>query len=312
MTDPKVTGLCGFGLEVPELAEAQRFYETFGLAAQRSEETLLLACPGRRDPEIVITESRQKRMNHISFFIAPEHESAFADKLRRAGLAVTDAPPPGGGRAGLWFQDPWGTWINLNPAHPAPTPQIALPPANLGGRGDRVDVNLWQELDKNRNRPPLRIGHMLIFTQDWERAEGFFANVLGLRTTDRGKGKVAFMAAGDGITDHHCFGLINSSHRGFQHASFQVVALDDLGYGAWRLRAAGYKEAFGPGRHAIASNLFHYTRDPWGSWVEYYADMDKITERWQCRDWESLPYTWGPEWSPEFWNGEMNANLEPR
>ena len=310
MIGPKVLGLCGFGLEVPELAPAQRFYQAFGLQARPSGPALLLACPARGDAEIVVTPARQKRLHHVSFFIAPEARSAFADKLRRAGFAVGETAPEGGVRGGLWFQDPWGMWINLNPSLPQPMAPIVLAPSNLGGRADRVDVNLWQELDKQR--PPLRIGHMLIFTQDWEKTETFFAEILGLRTTDRAKGKVAFMAAGDGVTDHHCFGLINSSHRGFQHASFQVAGFDDLGYGAWRMRAAGYKEGFGPGRHAIASNLFHYTRDPWGSWIEYYADMDKITERWQCRDWESLPYTWGPEWSPEFWNGEMNANLEPR
>lgn len=310
IAEPKVLGLCGFGLEVPDVGTARRFYEAFGLQVRPSEPALSFGCPGRGDAELVVIAGRQKRLHHVSFFIAPEAKDAFADKLRRAGLAMSETAPTGATRRGLWFQDPWGMWINLNTARPQPPAPVALPASNLGGQSARVDVNLWQELDKNR--PPLRIGHMLIFTADWQRAESFFADVLGLRTTDRAKGKVAFMAAGDGVTDHHCFGLINSSHRGFQHASFQVAGFDDIGYGAWRMRAAGYKEAFGPGRHAIASNLFHYTRDPWGSWIEYYADMDKITARWQCRDWESLPYTWGPEWSPEFWNGEMNANLEPR
>ena len=120
------------------------------------------------------------------------------------------------------------------------------------------------------------------------------------------------MAAGSGVIDHHCFGLVPSTHRGFQHASFKVDSIDDIGFGAWRMNKAGYKEAFGPGRHALASNLFHYTRDPWGSWIEYYADMDRISDAWQTRDWSELPYVWGPEWAPEFWGKEMNGNFEPR
>ena len=40
--------------------------------------------------------------------------------------------------------------------------------------------------------------------------------------------------------------------------------------------------------------------------------MDKITDQWTCPDWDDLPYIWGPDWSPEFWGQEMNANLEPR
>ena len=40
--------------------------------------------------------------------------------------------------------------------------------------------------------------------------------------------------------------------------------------------------------------------------------MDKISDDWKSKDWSALPYIWGPEWSPEFWGGKMNANLEPR
>ena len=159
----------------------------------------------------------------------------------------------------------------------------------------------------------MRTGFVGYVCASTEKAEAFFSDVLGLRTTDRAKGKVSFMAAGaDGVIDHHCFGLIPSTHRGFQHASFKVGGIDDIGFGAWRMRSAGYKETFGPGRHALASNLFHYFRDPWGSWIEYYADMDRISPAWQTRDWNELPYVWGPEWAPEFWGKEMNGNFEPK
>jgi len=142
-------------------------------------------------------------------------------------------------------------------------------------------------------------------------SEQFYGKALGLRTSDRAAGKVAFMAAGEGVRDHHCFGLIKSTHRGFQHGSFHVNSIDDIGFGALQMHQAGYREGFGVGRHALASNLFHYTRDPWGSWIGYYTDMDKISEAWQAQDWNALPYVW-PQWAPEFWVQEMNANQEPR
>lgn len=310
MSTPRVIGLNGVGLEVPELEVANKFYTTFGLAAETRGNALALRSPGRGNDEIMVVQGAKKRMNHISFFIAPETRDAFADHLRKAGLQVGDTPPPGGVRSGLWFQDPWGTWVNLHPGRPEPVATLPVPVYNLGGRADRVDVHLWSTLDKKR--PPMRIGHMLMFTQEFDKAEKFYADVLGLRTADRAVGKVAFMSAGEGLRDHHCFGLVNSSHRGFQHASFQVPTVDDIGFGAWRMFNAGYKESFGLGRHALASNLFHYIRDPWGSWVEFYADMDKITDKWECRDWNELPYIWGPGWSPEFWGKEMNGNFEPR
>ncbi len=302
MSDPKVIGLNGFGLEVPDLDVAEKFYSAFGLAAARDGDRLHLRSPGRPRDEAVISKGAAKRLHHLSFVIRPEDEAAFADKLKRAGHAPA-AAPAGGGRPGLWFQDPWGTWINLSPGD---FPQTAAPARTEGG----VNVHLWQKLE--RNPRPSRIGHMLMFTPDYPKAEAFFEQVLGLRTTDRAAGKVSFMAAGSGVIDHHCFGLIPSTHRGFQHASFQVASIDDIGFGAWNMRKAGYEEGFGPGRHLLASNLFHYVRDPWGSWVEYYAEMDRISDSWQTRDWTELPYVWGPKWTPEFWGKEMNGNFEPR
>jgi catechol 2,3-dioxygenase-like lactoylglutathione lyase family enzyme len=302
MSDPKVIGLNGFGLEVPDLDVAAKFYGAFGLVGERRGAVLALRSPGRPRDEAVISPGAVKRLHHLSFVIRPGDEGAFAERLAKAGLKV-GAAPPGGAREGLWFQDPWGTWINLCPGE-SPQTSAAKPP------GGRQDVHLWRELD--RDPKPARIGHMLVFTPDYPKAEAFFEQVLGLRTSDRAAGKVSFMAAGDGVIDHHCFGLIPSTHRGFQHASFQVPGIDAIGFGVWRMRNAGYKETFGPGRHALASNLFHYIRDPWGSWVEYYAEMDRISDKWETRDWSELPYIWGPEWAPEFWGKEMNGNFEPR
>lgn len=307
---PKVLGLNGYGLEVPDLEVARGFYTTFGLGCTDKGNALALRCVGRENDEIVLLKGAQKRMHHLSFNITPGSEEGFIARLAKVGIKADENSPHAALRPGLWFQDPWGTWINLTPAKPAPVVPIAVPEYNLGGRGGRVDVALWNELPKARG--PMRIGHLLVFTPEWEKSEQFFTEALGLFTTDRAAGKVAFMAAGEGIIDHHCFGLINSTHRGFQHASFQVASFDDIGFGAWRMVKAGYKDTFGPGRHALASNLFQYIRDPWGSWVEYYTDMDKISDAWVSRDWSELPYVWGPGWSPEFWGKEMNGNFEPR
>jgi len=309
METPKVQGLGGFGLVVPDLGEAEKFYGTFGLEARNHEAALLLGSPGRAHPECVLRRGDRKRLHHVSFFIRPGDRDRFAEALAAAGHEVAEEPPEGWVRPGLWFRDPWGTWIHLDPSTPSPPEIPPEPPSNQYGRADRVDVHLWMALE--RNRLPLRIGHMLMFTADWEKAEAFYRDTLGLKTTDRVARKLTFMSAGDGVRDHHCFGLINGTHRGFQHASFQVASFNDIGFGVWRMREAGFTESFGPGRHSLASNLFHYLRDPWGSWAEYYTDMDKITDAWTCRNFETPPYVWGPEWSPEFWGGEMNANLEP-
>jgi catechol 2,3-dioxygenase-like lactoylglutathione lyase family enzyme len=303
-TPLRVRHLAGYGLEVPDVSVAEKFYTSFGLAADPLGEALQLRAAQTGPAEIVVVKGAQKRLHHLSFAINDIDVERFAEHLKTRGVA-TATPPFGALRDGLWFQDPWGTWLNLVPVQTV-EPVLALEPKLVH---PRVDRHLWQEL--NRKIRPTKLGHLLMFTPEYDRAEAFYCETLGLRITDRVPGKVAFFSGGSGIRDHHCFGLIPSTHRGFQHGSFQVDSVDDIGFGAMQMRAAGYREGFGLGRHALASNLFHYTRDPWGSWVEYYADMDKISEAWQTRDWNGLPYIW-PDWAPEFWGKEMNGNFEPR
>ena len=303
MSEPKVIGLNGVGLEVPDLGVAEKFYGAFGLVSYKHENSVGFRAAAGGSDALLVMRGAKKRMHHVSFLIRPGDEPAFAEKLKKHGMQTASAPG-GAPREGLWFQDPWGTWINLSPG------VSPYQDKNPESSKSQIDVHKWREL--NRDPKPQRIGHMLMFTPDYEKAEAFFTEVLGLRTSDRAKGKASFMAAGDGVIDHHCFGLVPSTHRGYQHASFKVSGIDDIGFGAWRMRNAGYKETFGPGRHALASNLFHYFRDPWGSWIEYYADMDRISDAWQPRDWNELPYVWGPEWAPEFWGKEMNGNFEPQ
>jgi catechol 2,3-dioxygenase len=64
------------------------------------------------------------------------------------------------------------------------------------------------------------------------------------------------------------------------------------------------KGDWGFGRHTIGSNFFHYIQDPWGSWFEYYSDMDFIEDysAWVPTNYEmedSLA-NWGPPVPPDF------------
>lgn len=46
-------------------------------------------------------------------------------------------------------------------------------------------------------------------------------------------------------------------------------------------------DAWGPGRHGVGSNYFHYFRDPWNGMAEYFHDMDYIPEsfKWEAKEW---------------------------
>jgi catechol 2,3-dioxygenase len=61
---------------------------------------------------------------------------------------------------------------------------------------------------------------------------------------------------------------------------------------------------WGFGRHTIGSNFFHYIQDPWGSWFEYYSDMDHIDD---YAEWSPTNYgmedslaSWGPPLPADF------------
>lgn len=308
MSVARVHSLAGYGFEVPDVEVARSFYTAFGLQPKAHAGALALGCADVAAPSVLVLQGAPgstKRLHHLSFFVQASDLPRFEERLKAMGTPAS-TPPFAHLRAGLWFQDPWGTWFNLTPRTEAD--EVVIAPFVVDHK--RVDRHLWSELPKQAE--PKKLGHLLLFTQDFAKAEAYLSEALGLRTTDRAVGKVTFMAGGEGVRDHHCFGLINSTHRGFQHASFYVDSFDQIGFGGWQMREAGFKDQFGLGRHALASNLFLYIRDPWGSWVEYYSDMDKISEAWVTRDWNQLPYIWGPQWSPEFWGKEMNANLEPR
>jgi Glyoxalase/Bleomycin resistance protein/Dioxygenase superfamily len=118
-----------------------------------------------------------------------------------------------------------------------------------------------------------------------------------MRLSDRSEDVVAFTHC-QGGSDHHVIALAKSSGIGFHHASFMVGTPDEVGLGGCRMREKGHEKGWGFGRHAIGSNFFHYIRDPWGSYVEYYSDIDYIadSDSWEPGNWplEDSLHTWGP------------------
>ena len=138
-------------------------------------------------------------------------------------------------------------------------------------------------------------------TPDVSRQIDFYSRVLGLKLSDRVKNIIAFLRCS---TDHHNLAFLSSKGPGFHHGSFQVGSIDEIALSATRMRDAGWQQGWGLGRHVIGSNYFYYTLDPWGSFVEYYHDLDYIPEQcaWVARDFpeEDSLSLWGPPPPPEF------------
>jgi catechol 2,3-dioxygenase len=148
---------------------------------------------------------------------------------------------------------------------------------------------------------PRRLGHVLFFTPDPAAAERFYTGVLGFKVSDRVPGLLSFLRCS---TDHHNLAFAKSSRRGFHHASYEVGSFDEVGMGGMWMHARGWEQGWGLGRHAIGSNVFYYVRDPWGSYAEYFSDIDYIPEDadWQPRAWDvkHAVYCWGPDMPRDF------------
>ena len=150
---------------------------------------------------------------------------------------------------------------------------------------------------------PLRLGHILVFSPDVMKSVAFMTEALGMGLADRAQDIIAFTCARKD-SDHHVVAFAKSPGVGFHHASLQVHDPDEVGRGGRALLARSGRGDWGFGRHTIGSNFFHYIQDPWGSWFEYFSDMDHIDDYalWTPTNYgmEDSLASWGPEVPDDF------------
>ena len=98
------------------------------------------------------------------------------------------------------------------------------------------------------------------------------------------------------------------------HVAFEVDDVDAVVRGGYAMVERDTdRQVWGVGRHAIGSNWFWYLRDPSGTFVEYTADVDRITRQdlyvpkeWQGRE---FLYSVGPAVPDEFMQPRDLADL---
>ena len=88
MTTPYVQYLVGYGLEVPELDVASRFYGSFGLDVKPAGAALELRTGQGAAADIVIVKGgARKRLHHLSFAVLEADMPRFFDHLTVCGCA---------------------------------------------------------------------------------------------------------------------------------------------------------------------------------------------------------------------------------
>ncbi len=287
-------------LAIPQsdLREAVAFYSDFGLLMSEGEGVVSFGCRGRRyDSVFLIPGAQKKKIHHVAMGATAEGLERVRDSVRTAGLQLEKAPAGFSG-AGIWFRNPHGLLFNVEDSPPeeplAVEPEFRI---NSPGHYNRVNTIVMPPKSGIPDPQPRKLGHILLFTPDVDESIDFLDRVLGMRLSDRSADVVAFTHC-QGGSDHHVIALAKSAGIGFHHASFMVATPDEVGLGGCRMIEKGHTQGWGFGRHAIGSNFFHYVRDPWGSYVEYYADIDYIadSDAWQATNWplEDSLHAWGP------------------
>jgi len=299
-----VLGVHGVVLEVPDLEQGRRFYSDAGLEVVEGRDRLHFRCAGQpRDAITLLKGQGPKRMHHMALGADPASFEEVRKNVAANGGKVIEAPA-GFEDEGVWIEDPHGMTIHLFDS-PAETSLDPVEPFRINQPGHRIRTNLSAMPPKSSVSAirPLRLGHMLVFTPDVLKSIDFFEKALGMGLADRAQDVVAFMCSRQG-SDHHVVAFAKSSAPGFHHTSFQVATPDQVGIAGDALRQKAGRGHWGFGRHTIGSNFFHYIQDPWGSWFEYYCDIDYVEDyaAWKPTNYalEDSLHHWGPDVPPDF------------
>lgn len=286
-------------LTVPDLETAQKFYASMGLTGDGVGDDLVFRCDGRDQDQVRVIEGPHKRLTWISFGATVEDLDAMQTRLEAAGVALTDPPTANGGE-GIWFRDVDGDLVNIRVADSAPQTRA---PVAINNPGSFSRLAQRGAPDRNIDARPRRLGHILKFSLDVHRTIDFYTSLLGMKLSDRIADLAAFLRFG-GDSDHHTLAIAQSEGPGLHHMSFEMGNVDQIQFCAQRMLDAGYRDGWGFGRHIYGSNYFHYVRDPWGSLVEYFWDIDFVPgdAQWEVEvaeaNEESL-YQWATSPPPE-------------
>jgi catechol 2,3-dioxygenase len=283
-------------LDVPDIRPGVQFYTDAGLGVQISGKVARLRCTGQdRDAIVLRGGAPRKRLHHAT--LRADDLDGIARRVPQCGGKVL-AAPQGFSSEGLWIEDPHGMLLRLIDCPPAPEPR-ARPTFEINAPGHlvRKGRSAMPPVTSLEAVKPLRLGHILAFSPDVPRSVQFMIDALGMGLTDRVQDAIAFCCARRD-SDHHIFAFAKAAGLGFHHASFEVWDPDEVGRAGCALLAKAKRGAWGFGRHTIGSNFFHYIQDPWGSWFEYFSDIDYIEDYslWSATNYgfEDALANWGP------------------
>ena len=272
MKSPWIAGLRSVALTVPDLATAETFYtQVWHLSVvTRSADTLYLAGSGT-DHHLLALKQR------------PGTPQLLRVTLRARNAAALDTIAAATASAGGVVERPTG---------PASDPAGGVSLVIRDGQGRRFEVvhgdTLRVATTPTPADQPQRLAHAVLNSDSVASAQAFLEQALGFVLADRTK-IMAFMNCN---SDHHTLALGDTDNNALNHIAFVMPTLDAVMRGGGRMKDAGHPIEWGPGRHGPGDNAFNYFIDPFGTVIEYTAEVEQIDDSYQPgapSDW-----TWPP------------------
>lgn len=297
--------LLGIDIGVPEPEVLDDFYQEIGFVGG----------PRKWGPEgmpnqIVIEEAPYRQL--LEMRVACESEAdlhAITKNLDALGLhsSLKD------GR--LRIKDPVNKWdVVVEPHEVSDVPEQPARLMNRPGHRERIGARPGV-MTEPVQRPPRRLGHVVIGTSDILATHALYIKGLGFKISDIVGGLGFFTRCS---SDHHNFLMTPGPVPYLNHYAIEHDDIDAVMAAASRYsRAHEGVQIAGPGRHMIGGNVFWYLRDPSGTFFEQFADMDQIVDdaAWEIReDWpmDDSWSLWGEKDQPEvfFRPDDMDAVIE--
>ena len=135
---------------------------------------------------------------------------------------------------------------------------------------------------------PIQITHAVMNAIDVAACEKFAVEVLGFKVSDRTR-MMTFVRCNQ---EHHCCAYAHAEFSSLNHIAFEMQDIDAVMRGFGRMRDAGFESIWGPGRHGPGNNVFGYFISPFGSVIEYTADVAEVGENYKVgapEDWKWPP-----------------------
>lgn len=290
--------LTSITLGVPDVAASAGFFRDFGLTdADGADAGASLATrDGGAQLELVAATTR--RLLRLGVGAEDGDDLArIADRVAATGLGEVRESSD----ERLVVREPvTGLAVEVTVAEPYRAPDV-VHAVNRPGAVERVDVPADTVLSDRPVRPS-NLTHLVYASPDQPTTLAFFTQAIGFEISDEVPGIIAFTRCGP---VHHNLAIQAAPVAFPHHIAFEVDGIDDVVRGGQHVvEVDPDRHTWGLGRHAIGSNWFWYLREPGGTFVEYTADIDRITAQdlYRPKDWQGheFLYSFGPPPPAEF------------